>query len=94
VHGGGGANVYNSLYVVDSRIAMYGGGGNNIINLTGHSYYSLKETGVVRGSDWVYYGVCSDTNNISLTYYDGQHMEKGILYFDGSSLNNHYLFVG
>ena len=94
VYSGGGANVYNSLYVVDSRIGIHGGGANNIINLTGHSYYYLGNDGYLGGTDWIYYGVFSDANHITITFYDAQYISKGWLYFDGSSLNNHYLILG
>ena len=87
-YGSGGANNHR-MYVTECRSAVRGGGGNNIFNITGHTYYGTGQSENVIATDYIYYGERSDSNNITLTFYDVQY-SKGLIYFDGKSQRNRY----
>lgn len=90
VYGGGSACNYR-MYVAESRNAVYGGGGNNTYDIQGHSHYTNNgRDGKVIATDYVYYGVKSDCNTITIGYFDIQ-WSKGVVYFDAFSRSNHYI---
>lgn len=87
-HGGGSCNY--RIYVTESRFAVYGGGGNNIYDIQGHTYYGTGRDGQICATEYVYYGTCSDSDKIMIAFYDTQYVNKGIIYFDGKSSGNRY----
>lgn len=89
LYGYGGSNNYR-ICVTESRYAVRGGGGNNIIDITGHTYYGFDLDGkIVSGTEYVFYGKYADTNKIMVGFYDPQY-SRGIFYFDGSCKSNLY----
>jgi hypothetical protein len=89
VYYGGGSNNYR-IYVTNSRFAVYGGGGNNIFDIQGHTEYSYGRDGQrVIATDYVFYGIRADANSITIGFYDSQY-SKGTVYFDGTCHSNHY----
>lgn len=91
IYRGGGSCNYR-IYVVDSRYMVYIGGGNNVYEINGHSYYDNGPDETVVATDAIYYGVSDVGNKITIGVYDTQYV-KLALYFDGSSHRNIYEFL-
>lgn len=92
IYGSSGSCNYR-IYAVDCRFAVYGGGGNNIYDIHGHTLYTYGSDGKrIYGTDYIYYGKNCDVNKISIGFYDIQYA-RGSIYFDGTCQRNQYSVI-
>lgn len=93
VYGGGGSCNYR-MYVTESRFAVYCvGGGNNIYDIHGHTYYSNGgRNGKIYATDYIFYGKKCVVSKIMIGFYDIQYA-TGSIYFDIFSHSNQYSIV-
>ena len=90
LHGTGGSNDI-TIFCESSKVMVYGQGGNNNINIYGHSYYSTDDSGnTISMSDVIAHLHTLESSYIASYVYDTQWM-KNIFVFDGYTMNNRYL---
>lgn len=83
-----GGNQYR-VQIVDCRFGVYRGGGNNIYNITGHTYYGEGSDGIVSGTEYIVYGTTCCNNDFTIGFYDTQHT-KALIYFSSAAMFNRY----
>lgn len=89
VHGGSGNNIFE-ICSIDSRMAVYENGGQNLWTITGHTYYATNSEGKnISLTDMVVYGAMSEYSVFDIRFYDIQYVEQ-LIYFSSMSMGNMY----
>lgn len=89
VYGGSGANKY-SICATECRYAVYGGGRNNMFEVSGHSGYYYDNGNIVGTTEYDCY-ITGHNNTFKSRVFDSQYNTTGIsVYFDPLSHKNTY----
>lgn len=90
IYGGSGGNRYG-IYETYCRYAVYGGGRNNMFDISGHSGYYNADDGTIVGTTEYDCYVTGHNNTFKLRAFDSQHNTSGYsVYFTPLSHNNTY----
>lgn len=90
IYGGSGANRYG-IYETYCRYAVYGGGRNNMFEISGHSGYYVSNDGTIFGTTEYDCYVTGHFNTFNVKTFDTQFNTTGHkMYFSPLSLQNSY----